>query len=169
MNSIFSKPRPNELLANLPDLTSPAFFHALAMNPAFRSNHPMKQHILVVDDEAPARDLLSAYLKKNGYSLTTAADATEAQRLLAEKSVNFDLAILDVLLPDGDGLELLQKFKAARPRLPVIIMTGIGFDEELLQEAARKGAAAYLSKTAPLDQMLMEVQRALNYNSRKSM
>ena len=127
----------------------------------------MKQHILVVDDEAPARDLLSGYLKKQGYQVSTAVDAAQAERFLAEKP--FDLAILDVLLPDGDGLELLQKFQAARPRLPVIIMTGIGFDEELLQEAVRKGAAGYLSKTTPLDQMLMEVQRALNYNSGKSM
>jgi DNA-binding NtrC family response regulator len=127
----------------------------------------MKQHLLVVDDEAPIRELLSTYLKRNGYEISAAVDAAEAERLLADKS--FDLAILDVLLPDSDGLDLLQRIKAAHPRLPVIIMTGIGFDEELLQEAIHKGAAGYLSKTAPLDQLLMEVQRALNYNSARSM
>ena len=127
----------------------------------------MKQHILVVDDEAPVRELLSGYLKKNGYEVSVAGDSSEAHRLVAEKK--FDLALLDVLLPDSDGLDLLQSIIATRPGLPVIIITGFGSDEALLQEAIHKGAAGFLSKTAPLDQLLMEVQRALNYNSRRSM
>jgi len=121
----------------------------------------MKQHILVVDDEAPILDLLSAYFKKHGYEVSSASNATEAMRLINEKAL--DLVVLDVLLADTDGLEILGRIKVAHPKLPVIIMTGIGFDEELLQEAVKKGAAGYVSKTLPLDQLLMEVHRTLNY------
>jgi DNA-binding response OmpR family regulator len=121
----------------------------------------MKQHILVVDDEPPIRDLLASYFKKHGYDVTTASDASETMRLADE--VPLHLVILDVLLPDSDGLEILQQLKAAHPNLPIIIMTGIGFDEELLQESIQTGASGYVSKTLPLDQLLMEVRRTLKY------
>jgi DNA-binding NtrC family response regulator len=121
----------------------------------------MKQHILIVDDEAPILGLLSAYFKKHGYDVTTAATSAEALRHVDDRA--FDAVILDVLLADTDGLETLGIIKASHPKLPVIIMTGIGFDEELLQEATQKGASGYISKTLPLDQLLMEVHRTLNY------
>ena len=122
---------------------------------------PMKQHLLVVDDEAPIRDLLQSYFKKHGYNVTTAADGTSALNIADE--LPLQLIILDVVLPDADGLEILAQLKAAHPNLPIIIMTGIGFDEELLQEAKDKGASGYVSKTLPLEQLLMEVHRTLNY------
>jgi DNA-binding NtrC family response regulator len=123
----------------------------------------MKQHLLIVDDEPPVRELLQTYFKKHDYEVTTAGSAAETYRLADE--VPLHLVILDVLLPDTDGLEVLQNLKSAHPNLPVIIMTGIGFDEELLQEAIRKGASGYVSKTLPLDQLLMEVHRTLKYKS----
>jgi DNA-binding NtrC family response regulator len=123
----------------------------------------MKQHILVVDDEPPIRDLLRSYFEKHEYQVTTAATADEAYRIADDVPVN--LVILDVLLADSDGLEILRTLKNAHPNLPVIIMTGIGFDEELLQEAISKGASGYVSKTLPLDQLLMEVHRTLNFKA----
>lgn len=123
----------------------------------------MKQHILVVDDEPPIRELLQAYFQKHGYEVTTAATAEEAVRLADDLSLH--LVVLDVLLPDSDGLEILQTLKGSHPNLPIIIMTGIGFDEELLQEAIQKGASGYVSKTLPLDQLLMEVHRTLKFKS----
>jgi DNA-binding NtrC family response regulator len=121
----------------------------------------MKDRILVVDDEAGIRELLKSYFSKHGYDVAVAANADEAIRLTDEVPVN--IVVLDVLLADQDGLEVLAKLKQAHPNLPVIIMTGIGFDEELLQESITKGAAGYVSKTLPLDQLLMEVHRTLNY------
>jgi two-component system OmpR family response regulator len=121
----------------------------------------MKQHILVVDDEEPILEMLASYLKKHGFEVSTANTAADALRLLEEKAIH--LIILDVLLADTDGLELLDQIKALRPRLPVIIATGLAFDQQLLQEAAEKGAAGYVRKTQPLDQLLTEVHRTLNY------
>lgn len=124
----------------------------------------MKQHILVVDDEAPIRDLLSTYFRKHGYDVSSATGADDAMKIVDGQVLH--LVILDVLLADTDGLEVLGTIKQSHPRLPVIIMTGIGFDEELLQEAIQKGASGYVSKTLPLDQLLMEAHRALKIYER---
>src|SRR5580704_7768177 len=105
-------------------------------------------HILIVDDEASIRDLLSEFFRKRGYKVSTAATPEEAQSMT--DSVPINLVILDVLLADCDGMELLESLKKRHPNLPIIIMTGIGFDEELLKEAQQKGAAGYVSKTLPL-------------------
>ena len=121
----------------------------------------MNEHILVVDDEAPIRDLLSTFFRKRGYRVSTAATAAEAQTLMDDASLN--LVILDVALAEADGLELLGGVKRVHPKLPVIILTGMGFDDELLQEALQKGASGYVSKTLPLEQLLMEVHRTLKY------
>jgi DNA-binding NtrC family response regulator len=126
----------------------------------------VKQHILVVDDEKPITDLLNSFFKKHGYEVRTAANARDALRFSLE--FTFDLIILDIVLPDTESLELLDTFRAEYPEIPVILITGIGFDEELLQEALHKGAAGYISKTLPLEQLLMEVHRVLKKSRRPS-
>jgi DNA-binding NtrC family response regulator len=126
----------------------------------------VKQHILVVDDEPPIRELLESYFHKHGYDVTTAPDAADA--LTKANNLLLHLVILDVLLPDSDGLEVLEKLKSAHPSLPIIVMTGMGFDEELLQESIQKGATGYVSKSLPLDQLLMEVHRTLKYKAARS-
>jgi DNA-binding NtrC family response regulator len=121
----------------------------------------MPQHILVVDDEEPICDLLSEFFQKRGFQVTTAGNAETARKIADEVPLN--LVILDVLLPDGDGMDLLEVMKAGHPNLPVIIMTGIGFDEDLLREAQTKGASGFVSKTLPVEQLLMEVNRTLRH------
>lgn len=121
----------------------------------------MKQHILVVDDEAPIRDLLTTYFTKRGFDVTACANGAETVK--AVDDVPLSLVILDLALVDDDGLELLERIKKSHPNLPVIILTGMGFDEELLQEAKSKGADGYVSKTLPLEQLHMEVRRALKH------
>ena len=122
----------------------------------------MKQHILIVDDEASIRDLLQTYFKKHNYEVSTATNGDEALKKANE--TEFTIVVLDVLLGESDGMEVLAAMKAAHPKLPIIIMTGIGFDEELLQEAIQTGASGFVSKTLPMDQLLMEVHRTLNYH-----
>lgn len=123
------------------------------------SEFMIRYKILVVDDEAPIRDLLSDFFVNKGYSVITSGTVEEALRKSNGETLH--LVILDVLLPDGDGMETLSAIKAAHPHLPVLIMTGIGWDEELLQEAKDRGASGYVSKTLPLNQLLMEVHRIL--------
>ena len=121
----------------------------------------MSEHILVVDDEAPTRELLSIYFKRRGCTVSTASTGADALRLVNELPIQ--LVILDINLGEkASGLDLLEPIKKGRPDLPIILFSGIGLDEKTLQEARQRGAAGYLNKTQPLDQMWAEVQRALH-------
>lgn len=121
---------------------------------------------MVVDDEAPIRELLSSYFKKHGYEVSTASTPAEAIDLANHRQIH--LIVLDLALADADGLELLEVLKRSHPNLPIVILTGMGFDEELFQEARQKGACAYVSKSLPIDQLLMEVVRNLKYQGKQS-
>jgi two-component system OmpR family response regulator len=119
----------------------------------------MKQHILVVDDEPQIREMLSMYFANHGYDTSTASDSRETLQAVTKAKV--DVVVLDIGLAEEDGLKLLEKLKADRPNLRVIMLTGMGFVEDLLQEATQKGADGYVSKVLPLDELLGAIQRIL--------
>jgi two-component system phosphate regulon response regulator OmpR len=121
----------------------------------------MNPHILLVDDDPTIRELVAAHLEKRGYKVSLTANAAEALRVAEE--VPLQLAVLDIDLGEGDGLELLGSLKTSQPDLPVVMMTGMGFDEDLLQEARRRKADGYVSKNLPVDQLFMEIVRALKH------
>jgi DNA-binding NarL/FixJ family response regulator len=70
-----------------------------------------------------------------------------------------DLLISDLQLEDSDGLAMIAKIRAKLPALPVILLTGILFDEEVVRDSISKLVTAYLPKTAPLARVLGEVRR----------
>ena len=119
----------------------------------------MKKHILVVDDEAPTRELVGLFFKSRGYEISTASTAAEARAKLAELPV--DLVILDVNLGDDDGLALLPEVRSQSPKIPVIVFTGLAYDETVRERALALGADRFMAKTQPLAEMLREVQNAL--------
>ncbi len=119
----------------------------------------MSQHILVVDDEPQMRELLAVYLSRRGYEVSTTASSPETMRLINETAI--DLVVLDIGLAEEDGLNLLSTIKTAHPGLRVVMLTGMGFVEELLQEASQKGADGYVSKLLPLEELLMAIQQVL--------
>jgi DNA-binding response OmpR family regulator len=119
----------------------------------------MKHHILVVDDEESIQNLLVTYFRRKGYKVSVAGTSEEAKRLVDEVPLN--LIVLDIRLAGEDGLELLKTLRVDHPKLPIIILTGLGFDDDLLDRALKNGASGYTSKTLPLDLLLMEVHRVL--------
>jgi DNA-binding response OmpR family regulator len=119
----------------------------------------MKQRILVVDDEPQIRDMLSLYFTKRGYDVTAAGNSRDALR--AADANSFDVVVLDIGLAEEDGLKVLESLKTSHPELRVIMLTGMGFVEDLLEEAHRKGADGYVSKVLPLDELLLAIQRIL--------
>jgi DNA-binding NtrC family response regulator len=118
-----------------------------------------RPHILIVDDEDSIRLVLSDFLTRKGFETTAVETVLNAQKVLDKGT--FDLAILDVHLPDGDGLDLLGEIRHKRPDMPVIILTGMGFQEDLLQKAKELGAKGFVSKMLPVSQVLMEIRHAL--------
>lgn len=114
--------------------------------------------VLVVDDEAQIRELLSIYLRKQGYEVHTAASSADTLSCLAEHPI--DIVVLDIGLAHEDGLGLLEHLKTSHPAVRVVMLTGMGFVEDLLQEAHDKGADGYVSKVLPLDELLIAIERA---------
>ncbi len=119
----------------------------------------MNKHILIVDDEAPIREILAQMLGQSGYRVTEAATALEAQQVMHRDAA--DLIISDLQLEESDGLAMIAQVKAARPGLPVILLTGVLFDDDVVRESLSKVVTCYLAKTTPLSRILEEVRRLL--------
>lgn len=116
-------------------------------------------HLLIVDDELTIRAALSNFLRHKGFAVTSVARMEAAQTLLTE--IVFDLVVLDIQLPDGNGIDLLAEIRWQHPEMPVVILTGMGFQENLFQKALQLGAKGFTSKALPATQVLMEIRHAL--------
>ncbi|MEK7685156.1 MAG: response regulator [Verrucomicrobiota bacterium] len=114
------------------------------------------KHILVVDDEEPICELFSGFFRRRGYQVSTAGTAEEALAVLKLKAV--DLVLLDLGLPDLDGLDLLTILKIDYPDLPVVMMTGQIIDREFLRELAQRRGAGYVNKPVNLNLLLQEIK-----------
>ena len=117
----------------------------------------IQQTILVVDDEAPMRKLLSSNLKASGYAVHAAADGTEALKVLQEQPV--DLLLLDINLPGPNGLQVLEAVRRDA-ELPVLIVSGRGRERDTV-EALELGADDYLSKPFGVAELLARVKALL--------
>jgi DNA-binding response OmpR family regulator/DNA-binding transcriptional ArsR family regulator len=114
--------------------------------------------ILVVDDEETARITLEALLKKEGYELAIAKNGKEAIEKI--KSDNFDVALVDLVMPDMDGMFVLNEIKAKNPGTHVIMITGFGTIESAV-EAMKVGATDYISKPFKKNEIENLVRRTL--------
>jgi DNA-binding NtrC family response regulator len=114
--------------------------------------------ILVVDDEANIRALLDEILSEEGYSVTTAADAEEARR--ARNRQDYDLTLLDIWMPDADGISLLREWAESDMQGAVVMMSGHGTVDAAM-EATRLGAVDFIEKPVSLAKLLRVVDSAL--------
>jgi PAS domain S-box-containing protein len=114
------------------------------------------RRILVVDDEENICEMLSEFLKINGFEVETSTQGKEA--LDKVKNKGFDVMLLDIRMPDMDGIELLKTAKMVDPTLPVIMMTG-NISVKSAIESMRYGAYDYITKPFDLDQALSAVKR----------
>jgi DNA-binding NtrC family response regulator len=118
--------------------------------------------ILVVDDEVGIRELLSEILSDEGHSVQLAESASAARR--ARESGRPDLVLLDIWMPDTDGITLLKEWAAGgQLTMPVVMMSGHGTIETAV-EATRIGALDYLEKPIALQRLLATVKRALRHH-----
>ena len=120
-------------------------------------------YILVVDDEQDIRQLVSEILEDEGYEVAMAENAAEAKRLKSQRPPH--LILLDIWMPDCDGITLLREWVAEDNGLcPVIMMSGHGSVESAV-EATRLGAYDFLEKPLSLAKLLLIVERALETSS----
>ncbi|WP_221029571.1 response regulator [Actomonas aquatica] len=116
-------------------------------------------HILSIDDEDIIRELLGELLEAHGYRFTGVGTPHEALNIA--RSDPPDLIITDLQLEESDGLELVEKMAELVPDAPVILLTGILFDSQTVNETLSNKISTYISKTAPLSDLLAEVKRLL--------
>ena len=119
---------------------------------------PGHARVLVVDDEATIRDLLSGSLRFAGFEVVTAASGAEAVRAAARSRP--DLILLDVMMPDGDGFEVARRLRADPGGIPMVFLTA---RDEVTDRVAglNLGADDYVTKPFSLDEVLARVQAVL--------
>lgn len=114
-------------------------------------------HILVVDDDQRIRELLQKYLQKQGFLVSAARDAAHARRLLA--GLEFDLVVLDVMMPGENGLDLTRWIRSQN-ETPVLLLTAMGETDHRIT-GLEAGADDYLSKPFEPKELLLRLHAIL--------
>jgi two-component system, OmpR family, response regulator len=117
-----------------------------------------RARLLVIDDELTILELLSESLRFAGFDVVSAASGTEAVRAAARERP--DLVLLDVMLPDGDGFEVLRQIRARGPRIPVIFLSARGTVRDRVA-GLTLGGDDYISKPFSLDEVLARIHAVL--------
>lgn len=114
-------------------------------------------HLLIVDDDQRIRDLLKKFLMRNGFLVTAARDAAHARRILS--GLDFDLLVLDVMMPGEDGLELTRSLRETM-QTPILLLTAKGETESRIR-GLEAGADDYLAKPFEPKELLLRINAIL--------
>jgi two-component system phosphate regulon response regulator OmpR len=114
-------------------------------------------HILVVDDDNRLRDLLRQYLGENGFRVTTASDAGEAR--LRMRGLQFDLLVVDVMMPGESGLELTESLRSVS-RVPILLLTAMGEPGDRIS-GLEQGADDYMTKPFEPRELVLRIESIL--------
>ncbi len=117
-----------------------------------------RAHVLVVEDDAAIRSGIVDCLELAGYQVSTAADFASGRQ--AATALPVDLALLDLVLPGGDGLDILAMIRRTRPALPVVLLTARGAQHDRVR-GLRAGADDYVVKPFGVDELLARVEAVL--------
>ena len=119
----------------------------------------MNENILVVDDDTELKKVLSSILSEAGYAVETVENGKQAIRVSEKK--RFDLALIDIKLPDMEGTELLHRLKEKQPHIVMIIITGFPTLENAM-ETINEGADGYILKPFDIPKLLETIRKHLN-------
>ena len=122
----------------------------------------MQKRILVADDESTIRETLTNVLSEAGHKVMTAENGRQAVEALEKASI--DVALVDIRMPEMDGLEVLAKAREVSPDTQIIIITAFGTVEGAV-EAIRLGASDYVTKPFVFDDILIKIERLLDLRS----
>ncbi len=129
---------------------------------------------LVIDDEPAITQFLTAYLKEQGHSCATLTEGSQISAWL--ELYDCEVVVVDLNMPKIDGISLITYIREIQPDLPIIVFTGVGYDEKRMDAALRAGANGYVSKDLPIEQLYCVLthvlatsrQRARNEQSSKT-
>jgi DNA-binding NtrC family response regulator len=114
---------------------------------------------LVIDDDPGIARFLVTYLRQKGHTCESLTDGFQTATWLAHKDC--EVAIVDLKMPKVDGITLISFIREINPTLPIIVFTGMGYDEQQMHAALRAGANGYVSKNLPIEQLYSVLSRVL--------
>ena len=114
-----------------------------------------KERILCVDDHAATREVLTVIFERAGYEITCCASITEGLDLVA--SLNFDLYLFDICLPDGSGIDLARRVRDHDELTPIVFLSASAYPEDI-NAGMEAGAQAYIVKPMSMDDLLETVR-----------
>ena len=114
---------------------------------------------LVIDDDPGMAKFLATYLRQRGHTCDFLTDGFQTASWLAHRDC--EVVIVDLKMPKVDGISLISFIREINQTLPIIVFTGIGYDEKQMHAALRAGANGYVSKTLPIEQLYSVLARVL--------
>ncbi len=114
---------------------------------------------LIIDDDPGIAKFLVTYLRQRGHTCHALTEGFQTAAWLAQHDC--DVAIVDLRMPKVDGISLISFMREINPTLPIIVFTGVGYDEEQMHAALRAGANGYVSKNLPIEQLYCVLARVL--------
>jgi DNA-binding NtrC family response regulator len=122
----------------------------------------MKQNILVIDDDPMVQDTIATFLTEVGFNVHSVSTLAGARESVAAHS--YDAVIIDQLLPDGSGIDLIRELRAAGPDMAIVVITGAA-DVPLAVKAMQEGADNFLPKPVSFDSLLVFLRKSLEVSS----
>ncbi|HEY1771484.1 MAG TPA: response regulator [Chthoniobacterales bacterium] len=118
-----------------------------------------RAEFLIIDDDPSVTRFLATYLKQKGHTCAALTDGFQT-------AAWFDLhdcevVVVDLNMPKVDGISLITYLRETQPHLPIIVFTGVGYEEEKMHGALRAGANGYVSKNLPIEQLYCVLSRVL--------
>jgi DNA-binding response OmpR family regulator len=114
---------------------------------------------LIIDDDPAISRFLVTYLRQKGHSCESITEGFQTATWLAHSDC--DVVVVDLKMPKVDGISLISFIREINPKLPIIVFTGMGYDEEQMHAALRAGANGYVSKNLPIEQLYSVLSRVL--------
>jgi DNA-binding response OmpR family regulator len=114
---------------------------------------------LIIDDDPGIAKFLVTYLRQRGHTCDSLTDGFQTAAWLAHHDV--DVIIVDLRMPKVDGISLISFIREINIEVPIVVFTGVGYDEEQMHAALRAGANGYVSKNLPIEQLYCVLARVL--------
>jgi two-component system response regulator (stage 0 sporulation protein F) len=125
----------------------------------------MPVNVLVVDDEKQNRDLFTRLLQLEKCTTKEGASGEEALQMIEKEA--FDVVLLDIKMPGIGGLEALKRIKQKKPQITVIMLTALGYDEDLIKKATEYGCSGYIGKNIPISQIISNFKMFVKASEKK--
>jgi DNA-binding response OmpR family regulator len=114
---------------------------------------------LIIDDDPGIAKFLVTYLRQRGHTCDSLTDGFQTATWLAHHDC--DVIIVDLRMPKVDGISLISFIREINAKVPIVVFTGVGYDEEQMHAALRAGANGYVSKNLPIEQLYCVLARVL--------